>query len=190
MHQESGCKIKAACSIEIQDGQTSSMSEYKNQWVLDLVTQGNHWQNTNFRNNAVIFASLDLQFWFGPVLFFYLSFSCHMKCLALYSVFQAMKHSSEEFIPPQQQALWAQSLAGSGYLRFLWNTSYTMSHFTLWCWPAPGLEGTPGRQAGWPAEHGHSWRQSPSALLRQIGSWGKGTGKCLQSACPAPKHFV
>lgn len=83
MHQESGCKIKAACSIEIQDGQTSSMSEYKNQWVLDLVTQGNHWQNTNFRNNAVIFASLDLQFWFGPVLFFLSEFflSYEMSCL-------------------------------------------------------------------------------------------------------------
>lgn len=78
------------------------MSEYKNQWVLDLVTQGNRSQNRDFRNNAVISASLDLQFWFRPVLFFYLSFSCHVKCLALYSVFQAMKHSSEEFIACHQ----------------------------------------------------------------------------------------
>lgn len=115
------------------------MSEYKNQWVLDLVTQGNRSQNRDFRNNAVISASLDLQFWFGPVLFFYLSFSCHVKCLALYSVFQAMKHSSEEFIACHQQALWAQSLAGSGYLRFLWETPHTMSHFTLWCWSAADL---------------------------------------------------
>lgn len=74
----------------------SSMSEYKNKWILDLVTQENQWQNTDFRNNAVIFASLDLQFCLGSLLLFNLSFSCHKKCLALYSVFQAAKHSSEE----------------------------------------------------------------------------------------------
>lgn len=61
-------------------------------------------------------------------------------------------------------------------------------------WPAPGQrELLADRLAG---QHsmvipaGKACQHCTGWLLRHTRSWEKGTGKCLQSVCPAPEHFV
>lgn len=175
-------------------GKQSSVSEYKNKWGLDLVTQENQWQNMDFRNNAIIFASLDLKFCLGPLLLFDPSFSCHVKRLVLYSMFQAAKHSSEGLTPLSCRCSEFKALLGLvtwdswGTLPTQCPVSLCGADLLLACsWP----EGRAGRRAGWLAECGHFCRQSLSALHGwDTASLEKGTGRCLQSACPAPEHLV
>ena len=106
---------------------------------------------------------------------------------------ETARHSWEELIPPGLQALSAQSLAGSSYLRFLWNVSITRCPISLRCavqlliWSGPrgnqlanrldDLQSVvipAGRGNAKQCEHCVDW------LLRQIRSSEKGTGKWLQ----------
>lgn len=116
------------------------MSEYKNKWVLDLVTQENQWQNTEFRNNAVIFSKFRSTILFGASSLSEFFLSREMSCL-VFSVSGSKAQLGRAHTPSAVGGLSSKPcwvwLLEIPVEQLLHNVPFH-SVVLICCWPAPG----------------------------------------------------